>query len=106
MPYTPATEGGPAFNCPSCGAFAKQDWGDVYIQNVGKPKGWTGGVCTHCRQPSFWHCQVMIYPSGGAAPLPNADLPSDIQDDYEEARAILNRSPRGAAALLRLCIQK
>ena len=48
----------------------------------------------------------MIYPSGGSAPLPNADLPSDIKDDYEEARAILNRSPRRAAALLRLAIQK
>jgi hypothetical protein len=48
----------------------------------------------------------MVYPSGGTAPLPNPDLPSDIQEDYEEARAILNRSPRGAAALLRLSVQK
>jgi hypothetical protein len=48
----------------------------------------------------------MIFPSSGSAPLPNPDLPEDITKDYEEARTILTSSPRGAAALLRLSIQK
>jgi hypothetical protein len=48
----------------------------------------------------------MIFPSALPAEPPNLDLPNDIIDDYEEAREIANKSPRGAAALLRLAIQK
>jgi len=48
----------------------------------------------------------MIFPDSSAAPSPNPDLPADIKADYEEARAIISRSPRGACALLRLCVQK
>lgn len=33
-------------------------------------------------------------------------MPTDIAQDYEEAREVLPFSPRSAAALLRLCVQK
>jgi Domain of unknown function (DUF4145) len=50
--------------------------------------------------------KIMVYPELNAAPPPNSDLPDNIRIDYEEAASILSRSPRGAAGLLRLAIQK
>jgi len=37
---------------------------------------------------------------------PNEDLSEDIKLDFLEAAKIVQLSPRGAAALLRLCVQK
>jgi len=38
--------------------------------------------------------------------LPTTDMPDDVQTDYLEARDVVTRSPRSAAALLRLAVQK
>lgn len=110
IPYTPPTFDLSAFNCPHCGAYANQSWATVYYAAGG------GGIsqiantkysqCKHCSSYVLWRNSKMIYPDTGEAPMPNNDLPEDIKADYEEARTILNKSPRGAAALLRLCIQK
>jgi hypothetical protein len=103
-----------AYNCPLCGAYAKQHWyltakatkrhsgisidGIVNENNISE--------CDHCGEHSFWKENKMIYPYSGTAPLPNSDLPDDIKEDYTEARNIIELSPRGAVALLRLAIQK
>ena len=62
--------------------------------------------CFSCRRISIWINDKLIYPQRGVAPPPNPDLPDDIRSDYIEASSILEQSPRGAAALLRLAIQK
>lgn len=62
--------------------------------------------CYSCRLTSIWVHEKLIYPLAKTGDQPNPDLPEDIAADYDEARSILNDSPRGAAALLRLCIQK
>ena len=82
------------------------NWHDLWTQNAGMVQDLEIARWTNSNWYSVWREKKMLYPSTGAAPLPNADLPEDIRDDYEEAREILSRSPRGAAALLRLAIQK
>lgn len=62
--------------------------------------------CYNCRRVSVWVHDSLVFPPEKAGVQPNSDLPEDIIHDFEEARSILNQSPRGAAALLRLCIQK
>lgn len=62
--------------------------------------------CFNCKKIAVWVHEKLIFPPHRSAASPNPDLPQDIIRDFEEARSILDLSPRGAAALLRLCIQK
>lgn len=98
-----------AYNCPHCEAYSNQRWGfvrhncyDVWRElddcKISK--------CAHCSKPAIWLSEKMVYPEIGFAPTPNVDLPTDISRDYQEASEIGIKSPRGAAALLRLAIQK
>lgn len=151
-----------AFNCPHCGALAKQNWADVFLDPrpekeplpvvlseddrnnyVGeidhgdeksksahkwfdhvltgapvldfltRPQGLNGYVlnvwvsrCFNCNELSLWIDDRLIYPVSGSSVPPNKDMPADIKRDYDEASSILDLSPRGSAALLRLAIQK
>ena len=107
-PYKQPTFKETAFNCPYCGVFANQGWSEVYNNMNGFRTISSLWYCTciHCAQFTLWHLEKMILPSTGGAAMPNNDLPDDVKLDYEEARTILNKSPRGATALLRLAIQK
>lgn len=62
--------------------------------------------CYNCNKLSIWVHNKVVWPIRGGAPIANPDLPDVIRTDYDEASAILDLSPRGAAALLRQCIQK
>lgn len=62
--------------------------------------------CYNCEELAIWICDKLIYPHKGEAPTANPDMPEDIRRDYDEASTILDLSPRGAAALIRLAIQK
>jgi hypothetical protein len=63
-------------------------------------------VCASCGDPAVWLHDRLLWPHSGDTPPPNPDLSADVRRDYEEAGSILDLSPRGAAALLRLAIQK
>ena len=62
--------------------------------------------CYHCNKITVWVHDKIVFPAEKQGVMPNQDLPEDIIQDFEEARSIVGLSPRGAAALLRLCIQK
>jgi hypothetical protein len=120
MPFTPIQFELSSFNCPHCGAFSEHFWS--YAKKFDKKNANMGGAihfkdhidnlvfsqCNHCKQHTVWlenECK-MVYPTSGSAPLPNSDIPEEIQKDFEEARNIVELSPRGASALLRLSVQK
>jgi hypothetical protein len=115
VPYTPPSYEKEAFNCPFCGAYSNQLWYRTSTNEYHPTKegdratsvaDFALAYCARCLGYSCWYKQKMIYPSTGMAPPPNPDLPKDIKTDYEEARSISSTSPRGAAAILRLAIQR
>lgn len=93
-------------------------WFDSGYQHGGwRPTGSHVAICSHCKCISHWLVEKksqdskavsgkLIHPSIKAAPMAHPDMPPDILIDYDEARNIAQDSPRGSAALLRLCVQK
>lgn len=125
-----------SFACPRCGAFAHQTWFDcgaipnregrppfidsVLDSGMPPPVLMTRGTksaapvigafisyCAACAGVSFWENWTLIHPMDAAdRPMPSEDLPAECLGDFNEAASIFRASPRGAAALLRLVIQK
>lgn len=105
VPYVQPKFNELSFNCPYCGAFARQYWDTVFFES-----NFTTEIrlskCEHCKKISIWNNKKMIFPDSISVNPPNEDLDKDIREDYQEAATILSKSPRGAAALLRLSVQK
>lgn len=62
--------------------------------------------CYVCRKICIWKHKRLLWPFVRGGPTPNPDIPEYILRDYVEAQSIIDLSPRGAAALLRLCVEK
>ena len=97
------------FTCPHCGAISLQRWAHRawnFNQYSGEDLNPIRiARCDHCEECSLWLDQTMLYPDVGRAPQPNPDLPQSVSEIYLEAASISTKSPRGAAALLRLAVQ-
>ncbi|ENM5875881.1 DUF4145 domain-containing protein [Vibrio mimicus] len=119
MKYVQPTINGKSFHCPLCGTFAHMRWQWLIKNN--RLTAYTEALCSHCEQASLWLVREegddgrgniipvdgeMLLPDFGSSPLPETDMPDDVKIDYLEASRIFSRSPRGAAALLRLSLQK
>lgn len=101
-----------SFTCPHCGVLARQYQFSITEKSLGgvniyQNNDWlASSICEHCKEATLWHGTKMIYPNRANAPIPNSDMPPDVKADYEEAATIASSSPKAAAALLRLGIQK
>ncbi|MCM4151549.1 DUF4145 domain-containing protein [Arenibacter sp. N53] len=98
-----------SFTCPSCGVLAKQEWisRGMRFGNHGHLQSNILGssTCQHCNDTSIWVKDIMYFPDTGNSPFPNPEMPENVKKLYLEAASISNKSPRGAAALIRLAIQ-
>ena len=102
-----------AFNCPVCDAYAHQIWRNLYYNCSNGAQRWEEknpkirtSTCLKCKNEAIWISEIMMYPDHSGIEPPNEDLDDAIKEDYLEAASILQKSPRGAAALLRLAVQK
>ncbi len=104
-----------AFTCLHCSTLTTMHWGNVFAFMGGRqiPTEYRICICSHCNRKSIWLTSAnddsvgqLIYPGMMAAPEAHEHIPADCLVEFEEAREICERSPRGAAALLRLCLQK
>ena len=109
-----------SFVCPHahCRVYAQHKWGHIQSATVFHPGGGVGGrnisksdrivfsYCTSCAQESIFVNGALIFPLQSDAPDPSKGFPEELLPDFLEARVILPYSPRGAAALLRLVVQK
>jgi len=111
-PYVTPQFGLKAFNCPHCRAYASQSW--LHISDriptndlfENEARRYFFSRCSHCKGVGNWFDGAMLVPEVSIAPAPHVDLPDCLRADFAEAASILQKSPRSAAALLRLCVQK
>ena len=132
--YLPPRANEKSFNCPYCGVLAEQYWHSTYAKELDNntPPGavsrleaysglslqkgericdsWVRSLfisqCHCCKGIALWIEGSLVHPRKSPVPSPNPDLPGEVRKDYCEASRILSDSPRGAAALLRLSVQK
>lgn len=109
MKYVHPKVFGNSFTCPHCGVLSKQDWWAIHWNKTTYSPQENNdirvGDCQHCGERTIWVKEIMLFPDSGAAPFPNPEMPESVMKLYVEAASIHTKSPRGAAALLRLSIQ-
>jgi hypothetical protein len=63
-------------------------------------------ACYSCDAFAVWVENNLVYPVSQSTVEAHEMMPARVKADFTEAGSIVNLSPRGAAALARLCIQK
>jgi len=104
----------PTYTCPHCGVLSLHTKAVEHVfPRVEKLSDWETSqnglylfICVGCGEQTVFFKQQVVYPGNPLGPAPIDGMPEEIRTDYEEARSIAETSPRAAAALLRLAVQK
>jgi len=110
MPYTPPTHKSDGFNCPLCNFYSHQEWFLVFydqsshFSNVSKIDKLELSRCVKCGNYLLWHDKKIIFPVVNGAPPAHPEMPAEVKTIYDEAKSIVSKSSRAAAALLRIAI--
>lgn len=108
---------GKGFTCSSCSSYSNHDWDESHVNetNGSIARGYSSGdnikvisvcKCQQCGYISFWYNEKLIWPLNSSVEAPLLDMPEDIKNLYNEARNIIELSPKGSCAILRLALQK
>ncbi|OQR35905.1 hypothetical protein BWR15_06145 [Pseudomonas sp. T] len=102
-----------SFTCIHCHTLTSMTWARYSLSTGSRlhPSEYFYCGCDNCGGESLWLRGsdldgTLIYPDLELGQAPHEDMPEDCLPEYAEARDICKRSPRGAAALLRLCLEK
>jgi hypothetical protein len=110
MTDTTARAHKPAFDCPHCAAYSSMAW--AQIQGPGGYMPFFAAKCLHCGDYSIWltigagpgTSYRIVYPAVRIAVPPHPEMPTAPLELYQEAQDVATRSPRAAAALLRVAV--
>lgn len=110
------------YRCFYCGDICQHEWVNLMFSledGNTEIELWLAR-CVVCRRVSFWSKKHrtaleenmtdsecgLLYPHGQSYPPAREELDDEIKGIYEEAGSVLDKSPRAAAALLRLALEK
>jgi len=101
-----------AYTCAHCGAISALKRVSLWAQDEDDGMhgtDWYSSRCAACAGESIWQQDEFFYrmrwPGGQIGPVAHGRTPDDVRALYDEARDIGARSPRAAAALLRLALE-
>jgi hypothetical protein len=102
-----------AFSCSKCRVYGRHTWRALFDKRgygedvTFEPYlSFATSTCFHCDHVMLWLGDRILYPETISVEFPNPDLPPDVQETYIEAGSIIDKSPRAAAALMRLAVQQ
>jgi len=106
------------FECPHCHVTTTERWLKIYkedknridehLTSINNTQLSDFGIseCDLCHKQTIWFNKKIIEPIISPAPMAHKDMPNNVLVNFNEARDIVEKSPRAAAALLRLALEK